>query len=186
MGRRGPPVEEQFRYQTEASDAARKIPAAIIKSAPRFRERIAGNVAVAAEDVGPIVKIGDDHNVGLVISHTSFQPALKLTGIVRRTHVRVPNTAPDLKTSELVDQKDVEHSGYCIGAVNGRGAILQDVNVIDHREGNQVDIHAAGSATQSRCRNPLSVDQNQGFLGQQAAQVWDDTAVTAIGDVLVD
>src|SRR6266496_6204413 len=101
MGRWGPPVEEQFRYQAELPDAARKIPTTIVKSAPGLRKRVAGNVAVAAEDVGSIVEIGNDHDVGLVISHARFEPTFKLTRIVGRTHVRIPHTAPDLKTSEL-------------------------------------------------------------------------------------
>ena len=80
-------------------------------------------------------------------------------------------------------QKDVEDTGYRVGAVNSRCAILQDVDVIDHREGNQVDVHVF---EQPASCDALSIDEDQSLFGQQAAQVNYDAAVTAIGDVLVD
>src|SRR5206468_1882969 len=55
--------------------------------------------------------------------------------------------------------------------------------MIDHREGNQVDVHVFEQP--SPC-DALSINEDQSFFGRQTAQVNYDTAVTAIGDVLVD
>ena len=55
--------------------------------------------------------------------------------------------------------------------------------MIDHREGNQVDVHVF---EQPASCDALSIDEDQSLFGQQTAQVNYDTAVTAIGDVLVD
>src|SRR4029453_13583905 len=70
-----------------------------------------------------------------------------------------------------------------VGAVNSRCAILQDVDMIDHRERNQVDVDVF---EQPGSCDALSIDEDQSFFGRQTAQVNYDTAVTAIGDVLVD
>src|SRR6266513_4350191 len=175
--------------QAEASYLARKTRAPKIKSPKGLRIPVAGKFTVAAEDVGPIVEIGNHHDVGLVISHARFEPGLQLTRVVGRTHVRVSHAAPDLKATEFVDQKDVEHTGHRVGAVNGRGAILQDVDVINHREGNQVDVHAAAkrsAVAQPNGGDALPIDEHQSLFGQQATQARDNTVVTAVGDVLVD
>jgi hypothetical protein len=74
-----------------------------IKSPKWGRTPVAGKFTVAAEDVGPIVEIGNHHDVGFVISHAGFDPALQFTCVVGRAHVRIPNTASDFKTTEFVD-----------------------------------------------------------------------------------
>jgi hypothetical protein len=41
-----------------------------------------------------------------------------------------------------VDQKKVDHACHCVGPIHSRGAILENVHVIDHREWYQVNVHA--------------------------------------------
>src|SRR5437763_7826446 len=183
MGRRRVPTKKQLRNQSKAlrslgvaerADDAGKIRAAIIKSAPRKLVRVTGNVAVAAVDGGPIVGIGNDHDIGLLISRSGNHPRLELACVIGGAQVCVANTASNLQTTEFVFQKDIEHTGYRIAAINGRGAILQNVDVINHGEGNEIDVHAR-DAGRSTCGNPaaatdyrsaLSIDQSQSFLGQ--------------------
>ena len=59
--------------------------------------------------------------------------------------------------------------------------------MIDHREGNQVDVNGSIAARSSG--DALSIDENQSFSGQQTAQINLDSAVTDtdwdIGSVLV-
>jgi hypothetical protein len=87
-----------------------------------------------------------------------------------------------------VDQKEVDHAGDSVGAIDSRGAILQDVDVIDHGEGYQVNVRtsASASAGQRTISHPFAINENQGLLGQQAAQVKLDGAVTGVADVQVD
>src|SRR4029077_17418937 len=128
----------------KASNVARFYRKPKIPPSPGNRERVTVNVAVATVHGGTIVEIGDDQDIGLVIARAGFDPALHLTRIVGRTQVCVPQTSSDLETTELVQQKDVDHASYGIAAINGRGAVFQDVDVINHREGNEIDVHASG------------------------------------------
>src|SRR5204862_2861136 len=114
---------------------------ASIKSTPIKCLRVTGDFAVATEDSSPIVGIGNDHDIGLVISRAGNHPRLHLARVVGRAQIRVADTAADLETAEFVSQKDVDHTCHRIAAIKSRGAILQDVDVIDHWERNQIDVH---------------------------------------------
>ena len=85
-------------------------------------------------------------------------------------------------------EDEVAHASDRVRAVNSRGAILQNFNAIDHREGNQVYINARAetSRAQPTTGDTFSIDEHQGFFGQQTAQVELDGAVSTIADVLVD
>src|SRR5437868_2342858 len=184
MRRRRVPTKKQLRDQSKAewsrgvgeylADEAGKIITAKINSAPRSLVRVTGNVAVATVDGSPIIGIGDDHDIGLVISRSGNHPCLELACVIGGAQIRIANTASNLHTTEFVFQKDIEHTGHRIGAINGRGAILQDVDVINHWEGNEIDVHPR-DAGRGTCGNPaaatnyrsaLSIDENQGFFGQ--------------------
>src|SRR4029077_7987161 len=124
-------------------------------------------------------EIGNHHNFCLIISSAGFDPSLPLAHVVRRTQIRVAVTAPDLQPTELVDQKEVNHAGDRVGAIHGRSAILQDVDVINHRKRNQVNVHASAEpdGEQRTKSDAFSVDEHEGFFGQQATQVELNSAV---------
>ena len=88
-----------------------------------------------------------------------------------------------------MSQKNVDHTCHRIAAINGRGAVLQDVNVINHWKRNEIDVHPsrAGPSTSATTNygSAFSVNKNQSFFRQQTTQVWYDAAISAIGDVLV-
>src|SRR5438046_2173824 len=92
---------------------------------------------------GKLPEIGDDNDIGLVISRPGFDPCLPLTHIVGGSQVCIPVTPPDLQTTEFVDQKEVDYAGDGIGAIHCRSAILQDVDVINHRTRKEVNVHTA-------------------------------------------
>ena len=100
-------------------------------------------VFVTAEQAtGALIEIGDHHDVGLVIARAGFQPRFPFTHIVGPSHVCVSVRATDLQATEFVDQEEVDHTSHRIRSVHSRGAVLQDIDVIDHREGNQLDVVA--------------------------------------------
>src|SRR2546423_8992550 len=146
----------------------------MIESAPRKLVRVTANVAVATIDSGPIVGIGNDHEIGLLISRSGNHPRLELACVIGGAQVCVANTASNLQTTEFVFQKDIEYTSHRIAAINGRSAILQNVDVINHGEWNEIDVHPR-DAGRSTCGNPaaatnyrsaLSIDQSQSFFGQ--------------------
>src|SRR4030095_14682700 len=96
--------------------------------------------------------------------------------------------ASDFQTTEFVDQEEVDHAGDRVRPVHSRGAILEDVHVIDHRKGYQVDVHTAAETggTQRTIRDAFAIDEHQSLLRQQTAQVELDRAITAVADVQVN
>src|SRR5437667_10016757 len=114
----------------------------MIESAPRKLVRVTGNVAVATVDSGPIVGVGNDHDIGLVISRSGNHPRLELACVIRGAQVCGANTSSNLQTTEFVFQKDIEHPGNRLAAINSGGAILQDVDVINHWDTHDIDFHA--------------------------------------------
>src|SRR6266446_8534797 len=137
------------------------IAAAPITAAKSYRLGIASKVAVTAENGLPIVGIGNDKDVGFVISRACLQPCLCFAPIIGSSHVGVSPRASDLEAAEFVYQDDVEHTRNRVGSVNSESAILQNFDAIDHREWNQVDVHA--NAIWIR-RDAFSIHQDQGFL----------------------
>src|SRR4029077_5263821 len=107
--------------------------------------------------------------------------------VVRSAKIRVPVATSNLQPTELVDQKEVNHAGDRIGAIHSGGAVLQDVDVINHRKWKQVNVHTAAEpdGVQRTKGDTFSVNQHQGFFGQQAAQVELNGAVPAGAGVQV-
>ena len=181
-------AEKQTGNQAAASQPAREITAASIKSAKRVEIPVARNIAVATENAtGALPEIGNDHDVGFIVSGAGLDPCLPFAHVIGSAQVRVSVSAPDFQTAEFVNQEEVDHAGDRIGSVHSRSAILQDVHVIDHDERDQVDVgtSAKTSDAQRTIGHPLAIDQNQGLLRQDAAQVELDRAVTAVADVEV-
>jgi hypothetical protein len=143
-------TEKQFWDQAaeiyKPSNAARFIRATSIDPTPGYLKGVTGKIPVTAKDAaGTLPEIGNDHNVGLIITRAGFQPCLPLAHIIRRSEICVPVTAPDLEPAELVYQKEVDDAGNGVGAIHSRRAILQDVDVINHHEGKEIDIHSLAS-----------------------------------------
>src|SRR6516162_1170500 len=137
-------TEKHAWTQAAELNAAREIDAASINSAPGNLKGVTGQVPIGAEHAtSSLPEIGNDHNLGLVIARAGFDPCFPLAHVIRRTEVGVSVTAPDLQATEFVDQKEVNYSGDCIGTVHCRSAILQNIDVIDHRKRNQVNVHTS-------------------------------------------
>jgi hypothetical protein len=84
-------------------NAAREIRAAVIKASEKQTQlRVTAKVTVPAVDGRPVVEIGNDQDLGLVISRAGLEPSLPLAHIVGGAKVRVPITATDLKPTEFV------------------------------------------------------------------------------------
>src|SRR5262249_51390976 len=127
-------------------------------------------------------------DVGLVIARASFDPGLPLTHVVGSAHVCVPIRSANFQTAEFMHQEEVNHAGDGVGTIHSRGAILQDVHVINHRKWYQIDVRAAAksSGTKRTVCDALAINQNQSFLGQNAAQVELNGTVAAVADVQVN
>ena len=173
----------QDEISVTSDNATGPIATAAIAPAKWYCISVGSKVAITAENSLSIVGIGNDKDVGFVISRACLQPCLGFARIVGSSHVGVPNRASDLEAAEFVYQDYVEYTRDRVGSINSRSAILQNFDAIDHREWNQVDVHANAICIR---RDAFSIHQDQGFLGQKAAKVGYDGAVTAIGDVLVD
>src|SRR2546429_8986201 len=99
------------------------------------------------------------------------------TSIIGETTVRVPIAAVNPQTTEAVNQEDVDHASHSLGAVNRRGAILQDVDVIDQTKREPVEINRSRSGV----GKSSTVLQNQGLFWIDTTQTDTGTAVTTVG-----
>src|SRR5204862_5301007 len=171
-------------------NGAGEIRAATFKTAPENRlPRIAADITVAGKYTAKTLpEIGNDHDIGLVIAGAGFQPCLPFAHLIGRSHVCVPVGAINLQPTEFVEQKEVDHTGYGVRTVHSRRAVLQNVDMIDQREGTQVNVRIRETpcAAQRRKSNTFPIYQHQRFLGQYTAQVKLDSAVTTVTDVRVD
>src|SRR6266436_721027 len=182
-------AEEHARNQTNASNATREIAAAIIEPTKRYLKPIAGNIPIPAEDTTePLPEIGNDHDIGLVIARAGLEPSVPFAHLIGRPQIGVAVLGSDFQTTVLVNQEEVDHARDGVRSVHSRGAILEDVDVIDHRKRYQVDVRActAPGGTQRTKGDPLAVDQNQSLLWQQAAQVELNGAIAAVPDVQIN
>src|SRR6266404_5663462 len=191
MRRRCVCAEKQAGDQTATATTAivtREVSAASIKSAKRPEISVTRNITVTAENAaGALPEIGNDHDVGLVIAGAGFDPCLPLTHLVGGAQVCVSVRASDLQTAELMNQEEVDHASDRVGSIHGRGAILEDVHVIDHGKGYEVNVRASAKTrdAQRAIGDTFAIDQNQSLFWQNAAQVELDRAVTAVTDVQV-
>src|SRR5262249_26972846 len=98
---RGIRTEKQLRNQAKTWQTSH-IRSAKINCSPRNQERVTRNVAVATVKSGTIVEIGNNNDIGFVISRAGFYPTLPLTHVVGRSQVCVSVASTDLKATELV------------------------------------------------------------------------------------
>src|SRR5438477_9042452 len=186
---RGPARAEKYLWQQAAEfNAARLRPTATFEPSKRYLKGVTGEIPVTTkETAGALPEIGNDHNIGFVISGAGFQPRLPLAHIVGCSQVCVSVISPNLQTTELVDQKEVNHAGDRVGAIHRRCAILQDIDVINHRKRKQVNVHTSAEpdGIQRTKGDTFSVHQHEGFVGQQSAQVELNRAVSTSAEVLV-
>src|SRR6266581_949367 len=187
--RETPRPKKQPWDQPAIYDAARFFRATSVASAKGYVKRICRQIPVAAkETASALPEIRNHYNVSLVITSAGFDPCFPLAHVVGCPEVRIPVAAPDLQAAEFVDQKEVNHAGNRIRAVHGGGAILQNIDVINHGKREQVNVHASAEpdGVQRTKGDTFSINEHQRFLGQQAAQIELDSTVAAIGDVQVD
>ena len=85
----------------------------------------------------------------------------------------------NLEAVEVLAQDDVDDARDGVGAVHGRGAVLEDFDTLDRRHGDRVDVdEVGGDAFGERAdRDAAAVDQHQRRVGAEAAQADGDGAV---------
>src|SRR5207302_5802860 len=140
------------------------------------------NVRIARVNGRGVVNSRVNHDVGFLITSTCEQVARFFTAIIGETKVGVAVAAVNLQTTEAMDQEHVDHASHSLGAVNRRGAILQDVDVIDQTKREPVEINRR----RTRGGESSSVLQNQGLFWIDTTQADTGTAVTTVGIVFSD
>ena len=78
-----------------------------------------------------VIYSGIDHDVGLVVACARKQIGGFLTRVVGKAQIRVAIAGVNLQTTKPVDQENVHHTGHGVSAINGRGAVLQNIDVIN-------------------------------------------------------
>ena len=138
------------------------------------------NIGIARVNGRGVVNPRINHDVCLVVTGTCEQVACFFTAIVGETKVGVAVAGVNLQTTEAVDQEYVDHASHSFGAVNRRGAILQDVDVVDQTKREPVEINRR----RARGGESSTVLQNEGLFWIDTAQTDTGAAVATVGVVL--
>src|SRR5437660_12843132 len=172
-----PRTAVKTRLVNGVSDTSGKVARSIITTAKTRKVIVGGNIAVATVDGGSVVHLGVHDNIGLVITRASKQISQLFSLIVGCAEIRVAIAGVDFEATKPVDQPDIHHTCNCITAVNGRSAILQNVDVINQPEWKQIEVNcrsereiAADVITgEAISRETASVLQHKRLLGEQTA-----------------
>jgi hypothetical protein len=87
--------------------------------------------------------------------------------------------AGDLDPFEVLLHDEVDDARDGIGAVHGRGAARQDVDALDHRGRDLVDVRGDGRGLHTAVGHAPAVDQDQRSVRAEAAQVQGRVPVAA-------
>src|SRR5581483_11167355 len=117
-----------------AGYAAREVTASAIKSAVLILVRVMRNLRVARINRGRVINARVNDDVCLVVTGTGEDVTRLFTAVIGETKVRVAVTPVNLQTTKPVNQEHVNHTRDGLGAVNGRSAVFQDVDVINQAE----------------------------------------------------
>ena len=97
----------------------REVSAASIDSSKSVEIPVTRKKAVSAEKTAcALPEIGNDHNIGLVVSGAGFDPCFPFAHVIGRSEICVPVSAPDFQTAELMNQKEVDHAGDRVGTIH--------------------------------------------------------------------
>ena len=126
--------------------------------------RVGGDVAAIAQvfaqderDVGQLaVRGGVVGNAIALAGDQFFQGAIVII-VLMLTELII-----QLDTLEIVDQDEVDHPGDRIRTIGHRGAAGQDIDALEQRARNLVDILVAGPSPGRAGRHAAAVDQHQG------------------------
>ncbi|CCF68332.1 putative TonB dependent receptor domain protein [Xanthomonas citri pv. punicae str. LMG 859] len=154
-----------------AVDLQRIAPRTVLADrAPAVRGRVGTTRTIAAEPT-----VLGEHRVLLgIFGRQRRATALALRanseGVLRGVAVALAELAElhaGFSTVETLTRDDVDHTGDRVGAVDGRGAVLQHFNTLDCRHRNLAEILQTGG----RRTQTLTVHQHQRTLRAEIAQV---------------
>src|SRR5205823_11077169 len=155
---------------------------------------VGGNVPVAAVDGGALVHHSVNNNVRLVVTGAGKEVCSLFALIVRGAEIGVAVAGINFEAAKPVDQPNVKHTTDRVTAVNGRGAVLQNVDVINQSKWKQVEVHCTTEesievvviAGKTIRRETASVLQHKSFFGSKTTQVDVCSAITDAVKVFID
>src|SRR5205807_6840956 len=107
-----------------------------------------------------------NYNVSFVVARASQQISRFLSRIVRESRIGVAVAGIHFQTTKLVNQEHVHHAGHRVGAVNGRSAVLQNVDMIDQTQWKDVEINEGAEIR----KNAPTIPQDESFFRIDSAQ----------------
>src|SRR5690606_34398233 len=127
-------------------------------------ERLGAERAIALPDL-VFLGVFEAHGDRAAVAAGAHQEVVLLDGAVAFVVLAVVDAG--LHAVVVGAGDDVDHARHRVGAVHGGRAVLQHLDALDHRRRNGGDVlHACGGDTEA-----LAVDQHQGALGAEVAQV---------------
>ena len=131
----------QLWEKNPAGDVPSKEGAAKILPPPLGVVRIVRNVDIASKDSGFVESTGIHNDICFVVACASEQIFSFLTHVVSKSEVGIAVAGINLQAAKPMDQENVDYTCNGIGAVHGRSAVFQNVDVIDQSEGELVEVY---------------------------------------------
>ena len=131
---------------------------------------VSAELGVGQEDLVALVVVEHAEDVELVGAEVA--PAAGQGGAVFVLAAGLAAADGRLEAAIVAPHDDVHHAGDGVGAVDRRGAVLQDLDPLDRARGNgvQVDEGVLQVLGEAVAGDPAAVDQHQGRLLAEAAQ----------------
>src|SRR4029453_13052097 len=136
-----PRTAVKARLVNEVSDTPGKVLRSKISTAKAGKVSVGRNVAIAAVDRGAIIQLTVNNNVCLVVTSAGEEVCPLFALIVGSAQIGVAIAGVNFEAAKSVDQPNVKHTTDRVTAVNGRSAVLQNVDVINQPKGKQVEVN---------------------------------------------
>src|ERR1700730_3125861 len=148
-------VDKSLSEICEVANGTSVILTAEICAAKLFEVTVMRDIRVAREDGSPIVKLRIDNNVRLVVAGAGENVRSVFGCVVGESKIGVARARIHFNPTKFVDQPNVKHARHRIGAANRRGAVFQDVDVVDQSNWERVDVD--GISRETNWRQPPAV-----------------------------
>ena len=130
---------------------------------------------LAEEKLIALIPVGDDGEGGLVLLGAGEERAADDRGVDAAGVVAVARGQHAL--GEVLLQDDVHHAGDGVGAVDGRGAVLQHLDALDRGDGNHVHVdellgaeaRGAAALAERRERHAPAVEEDERGIDAEPA-----------------
>ena len=180
LARRDVAIIDQLQWPAHAAQGPGRVRARVIGDGPAEAAplllaeiRIAHPRHVALLQLVALLRIDrEDQAVAVFLELAKARLQRRALFMLARAFGRAAPLRRDVRAREFLVQDDVDHASHGVGAVDGRGAILEHLDALHgrHRQAVQVDKGFLQVLRRRIAGHALAIDEDQGIFLADAAQ----------------